>query len=183
MKAIAKKTILMTLILSFAGLMPLLAQTGEDKEDAKRDRSEMYERMKSAKIAFITERLKLTPQEAEKFWPLYNEYEKKRNEITEDLFKRFDMRQEKPEPPKDDEADKIIKQRFDEEKALLDLKKEYYEKYKDVLNPARIFILYDAENDFRRHILEKMDHARGERDTRHGSDSRPEPRMERPGPR
>ena len=183
MKAIVKKAILMTLILSFAGLMPLLAQTGEDKEDVKRDRMEMFERMKSAKIAFITERLKLMPQEAEKFWPLYNAYEKKRNEITEDLFKRFEKRQEKPEPPKDEEADKIIRQRFDEEKALLDLKKEYYEKYKDVLNPARIFILYDAENDFRRHILEKMDHARGERNARPGDDARHEQRMERTTPR
>ena len=86
MKTIIKKSILMALILSFAGLMPLLAQTGEDKEDIKRDRAEMYERMKSAKIAFITDRLKLTPQEAEKFWPLYNEYEQQKNEITEDLF-------------------------------------------------------------------------------------------------
>ncbi len=39
------------------------------------------ERLKAYKIAFFTKRLNLTPQEAEKFWPVYNEYQDMKNKI------------------------------------------------------------------------------------------------------
>ena len=36
------------------------------------------EKIQSLKIAFITQKLQLTPDEAQKFWPVYNQYD---NEI------------------------------------------------------------------------------------------------------
>src|SRR6476660_7690060 len=39
------------------------------------------EKINAARIAYITERLGLTPEEAEKFWPVYREYSQKRKEI------------------------------------------------------------------------------------------------------
>ena len=37
--------------------------------------------MQALKIAFITQRLDLTSAEAEKFWPIYNEYEVEINNL------------------------------------------------------------------------------------------------------
>ena len=37
------------------------------------------ERLNAYKIAFFTRRLNLTSREAEKFWPVYNEYQKQKN--------------------------------------------------------------------------------------------------------
>ena len=34
------------------------------------------EQLESAKIGFFTTRMELTPEEASKFWPVYNEYNK-----------------------------------------------------------------------------------------------------------
>jgi len=39
------------------------------------------EKIEAAKIALITERLNLTPEQAQKFWPVYNEYSKKQQEL------------------------------------------------------------------------------------------------------
>ena len=39
------------------------------------------ERLEAYKIAFFTKRLNLTPQEAEKFWPVYNEFQNQKNQI------------------------------------------------------------------------------------------------------
>lgn len=58
--------------------------------------SDKREKIKSLKVAFITERLALTQAEAQKFWPIYNAYEtekdaqrklghEKRNQISEDI--------------------------------------------------------------------------------------------------
>ena len=46
------------------------------------DRS--HKKIESAKIAFITNELELTTEESAAFWPLYNEYEKKKNALNKD---------------------------------------------------------------------------------------------------
>ena len=40
------------------------------------ERKEMKEKIKTMKIAFITEKLDLSTSEAEKFWPIYNAFDK-----------------------------------------------------------------------------------------------------------
>ena len=62
-----KRIILLALIL-ITGI--LFAQDGE-----------RIKQMKAMKTAFITAELDLSPQEAEKFWPIYNQYEQKNFEL------------------------------------------------------------------------------------------------------
>ncbi len=42
------------------------------------------EKIQSLKIAFITQKLQLTPDEAQKFWPVYNQYDKEVHSIESD---------------------------------------------------------------------------------------------------
>ena len=44
-------------------------------------------KLKAQRVAFITERIDLTPEEAEKFWPMYNQFENDKKKIQE-KFKR-----------------------------------------------------------------------------------------------
>jgi UDP-N-acetylglucosamine:LPS N-acetylglucosamine transferase len=67
-----KNSILYLLLLVIA--MPALAQKGGKSSYNK-------EKLESAKIAFITKRLDLTPKQAEKFWPLYNQHYKNKKEL------------------------------------------------------------------------------------------------------
>ena len=39
-------------------------------------KNDWREKIKAEKVAFLTTRMDLTPQEAEKFWPVYNQLEK-----------------------------------------------------------------------------------------------------------
>jgi Spy/CpxP family protein refolding chaperone len=156
MKLLSKTIVLIVLAIFMIGTLPLMAQDGPGKRIKPGDRAERFAQMKSMKIAFITEHLELTPEEAEKFWPIYNEYEKKRDEAAKEIFKRFNPDQEKPLELSDENADNMIMQRFAEEQTLLDLKKEYYAKYKEVLTASRILKLYEVENRFKRHLLERV---------------------------
>lgn len=156
MKLLSKTIVLIVLAIFMIGTLPLMAQDGPEKRVKRADRAERYAKMKSMKIAYITEHLELTPEEAEKFWPIYNEYEKKRNEVTKGIFEHFNPDQEEPLELSDEDADKTIRRRFEEEQTLLDLKKEYYGKYKEVLPASRIFKLHQVENRFKRHLLERV---------------------------
>lgn len=66
-----KRLILMLAVLFFA-VGGLMAQS--DRPQQRGDRSAQHAQIASQKVAFITEKLALTPTESEKFWPMYNQY-------------------------------------------------------------------------------------------------------------
>ena len=155
MKTIKISIALLFLTAILMNSMPLQAQGDNERETKDRHRKEMSEKIKASKIAFITEQVELTPDEAEKFWPVYNEMEAKKEDITHNLMDRFRGKEERPEPT-DDEALKIMKQRLTLEENLFDLKAEYQEKFLDILSPVKVLKLYEAEDKFRRQLMEKF---------------------------
>ena len=48
-------------------LLSVLAVNAQPKDKIR-------ERIKAQRVAFITDRLSLTPDEAQKFWPIYNQF-------------------------------------------------------------------------------------------------------------
>ena len=155
MKTIKISIALLLLTALLINSMPLQAQGDQERETKDRHRKEMSEKIKTSKIAVITEQVKLTPEEAEKFWPVYNEMEAKKEDITHKLMNRFRGKEERPEPT-DDEALEIMKQRLTLEENLLDLKAEYQEKFLDILSPVKVLKLYEAEDKFRRQLMERF---------------------------
>ena len=114
-------------------------------------REMMQERIEAQRIAFITQKLQLTPDEAAKFWPLYNEFKDRQHEL---------RRNAEPERNimgiTDAEAVKIIEQHFDVEEGNLRLKREYYDKLKNAIPPRKIARLAAVEMEFNRGVLEQI---------------------------
>lgn len=114
------------------------------------------EKVESMRIAFLTQKLDLTPDEAQKFWPVYNEFQKKRTDIRKK--RREDTKNAKENF--DSLSDKQIESIVDGEMAFrqmnLDLEKEYHAKFKSVLPIKKVAKLYRAEDMFARHLLEQI---------------------------
>ena len=71
-------------------LMPLWTFAQEDRvHKSDQERRAEREAVQAQKIAFITQETGLTPAEAEKFWPLYNEMNHKVGEV---IHKRNDTK-------------------------------------------------------------------------------------------
>ena len=64
------------------------------------------ERIEAYRIAFFTQRLKLTPSEAEKFWPVYREFSLKRQELKQ----QYNTKLKNPDPTKTVEENEKEKQ-------------------------------------------------------------------------
>jgi len=159
MKLITTMVILASLVV-FS--MPLQAQEKQEGEVKTRERrKEMGEKIKASKIAYITQHMNLSPEEAEKFWPIYNEQEQKREDITHSIMERFKGPKEDVELS-DKEAEEIIQKRFAQEQALLDLKMEYHTRYLDIFTASRVLKLYEVENNFRRGLMERLGRRDGE---------------------
>ena len=120
-------------------------------------RGNKQERIKSLRIAFITEKLQLTPAEVENFWPLYNEFEKKRSSL------RKEYRQDrKTGELTDDEAEKQISSNFENQEKLIALKRTYFEKFKKILPVKKVARLEKAEREFKTEIVKEMRKRRAE---------------------
>lgn len=145
---------LITLTLAALIAAPLFAQP--DKPEHLRQKKEKVDAMKAA---FITQELDLTPEEAQTFWPVFNEMDKK---IEAYRLKEAEQRMKMLEEGKtlddlsDDEVKKMMEKRFDDEAAILEIKQAYHDRYLKILGVKRTAKLYMAERKFQRELMRKM---------------------------
>lgn len=121
------------------------------------DRQEKREQIKSLKVAFITEQLKLTPAEAEKFWPLFNAYDDKQQELRHQKLKSFLDRTDGNTIDKmsDKEALGYLNQIENTEEETYQNRKKFTTSLKSVISPVKILKLKKAEEDFNRRLLKQ----------------------------
>ena len=118
------------------------------------------EKIKTLKVAFITERLSLTSEEAQVFWPIYNEHEKntqriRRKERLEIQSKLMDM-----DLLTNAEANQLLDELIALEQEKQDLHIEFIDKISQVISPKKTLLLIKAEEDFKRRLLREMQQRR-----------------------
>ncbi|WP_298121292.1 sensor of ECF-type sigma factor [Flavobacterium sp.] len=113
------------------------------------------EQVKSLKVAYITEELKLTSSEAEKFWPLYNAFEEKQMTLRKDKLKNYLDRAENADDLSEKEATTLISQMESAEEELHQLRKKFVASLKGVLPSVKILKLKKAEDEFNRKLLQQ----------------------------
>jgi hypothetical protein len=127
----------------------LLLSIGGFAQDS--DREERKEQMKALQIAFITEKLDLSPTESQNFWPVHNAFEEKSAAIRGTLRKMPN-----PEEMTDQQAMDFVNTRISIDEKLLALRKEYVEDLKPVLSPKKIATLFAIEHEFKRKMLRNI---------------------------
>ena len=108
----------------------------------------------NAKIAFITSRLTLTQDQAQRFWPLYNEFIAKRRELNRSA--RLLRRDAKNPNLTDTQLRDYFNQDFALRQQQLDLEKGYFDRMQKVLSLRQIAQLFQAERDFTKEVLQRV---------------------------
>lgn len=139
------------MLLLFAYAAPLMAQGAGDKPTPSG-----AERVKALKVAYITKALNLTSEEAEKFWPIYNEYSDKRDAVRAELNENRKKVKEQAETLTPEELMKLADQEMTLRQQDLDLQKEMHEKLKKVLPAKKLAMLYVAEEEFKKELLNML---------------------------
>lgn len=112
------------------------------------------ERVQALKVAFITDRLALTPAEAEKFWPIYNEYQDKRDVIRKQLQEDYRKIREQSGQLSDEELTRLSDEIISLRQQDVALQAEMNEKLKAVLPAKKLALLYVAEEEFKKKLVE-----------------------------
>ncbi|MCK0109304.1 sensor of ECF-type sigma factor [Flavobacteriaceae bacterium S0825] len=129
---------------------------------AQRDRKEMQEKIKAQKVAFITDKLDLTSNEAQKFWPVYNAFEERTNQIRRsDLYKIRSVM--KKENLTEKEAQDILVKFMAVEEKMHNAKQQLIKDLGNVISPQKIIKLKIAEDAFNRKLMETYRQRREQR--------------------
>ena len=138
---------LLNILLLF--VVPLMSQT-------TRPGFEQYlEKFKAEKISFLTEKLDLTVEEAQKFWPVYNKYQDKRDEVIRSKRMEGHGRPDFKEM-NSKELEALVDQKVEEELKLAEMKMEFHKQVKKIIPIQKVAALYRAENEFMNHMLSRI---------------------------
>jgi hypothetical protein len=107
------------------------AQTTDAADEQPNEKRQ--EKIKALYVAYITQKLSLTPDEAQKFWPVHAQYEAELKTINADR------------------TDELRRQQL-----VLDVKKKYQANFSKVLGADRCNNFYRHDGEFRKKMLERL---------------------------
>jgi hypothetical protein len=116
------------------------------------------QQIQSHKVAFFTNNIELTPAEAAQFWPLYNEYFKKRENLIDRKNKL--LFQLSSQQTLENVTEKEIKALLDaymmcvEQDAVL--QKDYYKKFALILPAKKVARYYQSDQLFKEMLLQTI---------------------------
>ena len=116
-----------------------------------------FERIKSLRIAFISEKLQLTVDEAQKFWPIFNAFDAQQMDLR--LQKRmtaFRLKPENSQTLSEKELSKILIDSENLEDNLQENRKKFVKNLQGVLPTQKILMLKQIEEDFKRNLLRQI---------------------------
>lgn len=159
---------LLILTLSSICWLPVIAQPDEFR--GHREEKPNKEKVEAMKISFLTRRMDLTTEEAQRFWPVYNQYAE---ELEKSRGKRkagMDETRNDPEKLTDAEIEKRIDAEMTFRQEELDIQKKYHSRFKQVLPIRKVARFYRAEEEFKRELIERL---------RQGKENKPGPPTQR----
>lgn len=139
-----KKAVIFFLVIASLPLTRLIAQNTN------------LENLNTYKIGFYTKKLNLSPQEAEKFWPVYNEFQKEKNHVLVErvsIITDFNQNESTLNDTQLTElGDKLVGIIDSESRLAI----QFHEKLKKVLPPAKVIRFYQTENQYKAQLLNEL---------------------------
>lgn len=117
-------------------------------------KAEVKKKIEAAKIALITERLELSPEQAEKFWPIYRSFEEERKAIRKAYNrerKSFD-----PNTATEEENLNMLNMAKEVKQKQLNLENDYTDRILKVITTRQLNNLRQAEGDFKEMLLKRI---------------------------
>jgi hypothetical protein len=126
--------------------LPAVAQGGDG----------LVGQLETAKIAYLTRQVGLTPEQAQRFWPVYNEFTAKRRDLNRRMPQLLST---------NDLSEAQIKANLSQALILrhqeVDLEKEYFDKFQKLITIRQVGKLFVAEREFTKEVLRRVAARRG----------------------
>jgi hypothetical protein len=119
------------------------------------------EKIKSLKVAYITERLNLTSSEAQEFWPIYNAHEEKMESFREQERSGIYSKIRDMETLNDNEVERLLQDLIALQESKQNANSQFLKDIRTVISAKKTFILLKTENGFKRRLLQQYRQKQG----------------------
>ena len=119
---------------------------------------EVLDKIETRKIAHITKELDLTPEQAEKFWPIYREFSKQRRAINQEFVRA--RKGIDPNTASDEEMKRLVDLGLQVKEKQLGLERQYSDRIREVISNRQMLNLREAEDEFRQMLLRRVQQRR-----------------------
>ncbi|KPM33175.1 Hypothetical protein I595_77 [Croceitalea dokdonensis DOKDO 023] len=121
------------------------------------------DRIKTLKVAYITEQLGLTPTEAQSFWPVYNAHEEQLERIRKKEREKFVGVQTDMSVITDEQANDMVNSFVFLQQQKHEIEEKFIKDLRTVISNKKIILLFRAENNFKKRLLQEYRNKRGQR--------------------
>jgi LTXXQ motif family protein len=149
------KKLIYTLLLAISCTISYQTVNAQTQND-RTDRSERMKDIEAMKVAFLTKKLSLTPEEAKVFWPVYDEYAAEMKSLRGSRMQNYKDAKGEIDNMSDKDVEKFIQDDIALRQQEVDLLKKYHPRFKQILPIKKVAKLYKAEEEFKRELLDKI---------------------------
>lgn len=147
------KTLLRTAVLSLLTLVAS-ASLAQDDEIPGLTPERMKE-IKAQKTAYLTTKLGLTTEEAQRFWPIYNEYDEARTKLRKELRDLHKSARDSEGGMDEAKAREVLNKGLDVRAREVELERTYNDRFVKSIGAVKTLQLVKAERDFNREVLKR----------------------------
>ncbi len=147
---------LITRLISSATLVLASTLAVAQTDDMPQIPDEKLEEIKAQKVAYITQKMGFTPDEAQKFWPIYNQYDKELDATRKEMRDFHRGVKKSGTELTEAEATQLIDKELSTRQKELDTRRKYSGEFKKNIGAVRTVKLYQAERDFNKELLKRM---------------------------
>ncbi len=119
-------------------------------------RTEDRQKIEAMKVAFITEQLSLTPAEAEKFWPVYNQFSDNMRSMRKDRQKIVSGPLNEGDDISSKQSEVTLSKYVTHIKSVQSAELKLIEDLKSILPASKIIKLQLAEDGFKRRMMDRL---------------------------
>ena len=115
------------------------------------------DRIKALRVAYISNKLELTKQEAEKFWPVFNTFDDKQLDLR--IQKRiltFKLQKQNSTINSEKEMSAILDESEKIEDEMQSNRKTFVKNLKGIISPQKIILLKRLEIEFKQELINKI---------------------------
>ena len=142
-------------------LCSIAGMTAQEKQQPGKRRHFSHEEFQAKQKEYITRKAQLTPEEAEAFFPLFFELQKKKFTLERDA--RRSIKKKRGEKMNEEQCREFVNKMSDVKIEVAKLEKEYSAKYLNVIPACKLLGVQHAEISFQRDLMKKMRQERGHR--------------------
>jgi hypothetical protein len=119
--------------------------------------------IESYKVAYLTQKMDLSPDEAKIFWPIYNDFQKEQSALRKQRMQGgISLRKiDEIENLSDAQVQSLINNELSFKQQSLNVEKKYYAKLKSSLPIKVVGKYYRAQESFKKELLSRYGRGRG----------------------